>query len=102
MFTSASGQKINLSKSGIICGCKISQHVKDRVSSISNIPIWSNPGQYLGIPAEWGGLKIQSLNWLKDKVSSKLEGWKGNLLNQAGKEVLIKSVIQAIPTLCQF
>lgn len=27
-----------------------------------------------------------------------MEGWKGNLLNPAGKEVLIKTIIQAIPT----
>lgn len=35
---------------------------------------------------------------MKDKIMSKIEGWKENLLNQAGKEVLIKSIIQAIPT----
>lgn len=27
-----------------------------------------------------------------------LQGWEGKLLSQSGKEVLIKSVIQAIPT----
>lgn len=29
---------------------------------------------------------------------AKIEGWKECLLNQARKEVLVKSVIQAIPT----
>lgn len=37
------------------------------------------------------------MNWLEEKVIAKLEGWKGNLLSQVGKEVLIKDVIQAIP-----
>lgn len=45
-----------------------------------------------------GGSKIQSLQWLKDRILNKMNGWKGNLLNPAGKEVLIKVVIQAIPT----
>ncbi|KAJ1417130.1 hypothetical protein SESBI_16817 [Sesbania bispinosa] len=33
----------------------------------------------------------------EDKVKAKLDGWKETLLNQGGKEVLIKVVIQAIP-----
>lgn len=52
------------------------------------------------LPSQQNGgcSKIQGLSWLKDKVVNKLEGWKGNLLNAAGKEVLIKAVIQAIPS----
>lgn len=62
------------------------------------MPVWTHPGVYLGIPLEWGGSKIQRLQWLKEKVMNKMEGWKGNLLNPVGKEVLIKVVLQAIPT----
>lgn len=35
---------------------------------------------------------------MKERILSKVEGWKENLLNQAGKEVLIKAVIQAVPS----
>lgn len=90
IFTSASGQKAKLSKSGIICGSKVTDTMKTSISNSTRIPIWTNSGKYLGVPAEWGDSKIQELNWLKEKVLAKLEGWKGNLLNQAGKEVLIK------------
>ena len=32
---------------------------------------------------------------LIDKIHSKLEGWKGSLLSQAGKVVVLKSVLQS-------
>ena len=42
--------------------------------------------------------KKGSLNYIKEQVWSKLEGWKEKLLSQTGKEVLIKAIVQAIPT----
>lgn len=88
LLTNARGQKVNLSKSGIICGCKVDSSIRNRIVSITNIPIWANPGTYLGVLAECGGSKVQDLNWLKERVISKAEGWKGNLLKQARKFLL--------------
>ena len=34
---------------------------------------------------------------MKHKLASKLAGWKEKLLSNAGKEVLIKAVAQAVP-----
>ena len=42
--------------------------------------------------------KTGSLNYIKEQVWSKLEGWKEKLLSQTGREVLINAVVQAIPT----
>lgn len=60
---------------------------------ILNIQTWDNPGKYLGLPADWGKSRINSLTWIKDRVLAKMEGWKEGLFNQAGKEVLIKAVV---------
>lgn len=35
---------------------------------------------------------------MKDQILGKLQGWKHVLLSQTGRKVLIKAVIQAIPT----
>jgi len=45
-----------------------------------------------------GKTKKGSLNYIKDRVWGKLQGWKEKLLSQAGKEVLLKAVVQAIST----
>ena len=39
-----------------------------------------------------------SLNYIKEMIWGKLQGWKEKLLSQAGREVLLKTVVQAIPT----
>lgn len=97
MYTNASGQMINTTKSGLIGGRFISHQVKLRLAGILSIQVWDNPGKYLGLPVEWSRKKINDLEWIREKVLGKIEGWKECLLNQEGKEVLIKAVIQAIP-----
>lgn len=41
-------------------------------------------------------LKLKVYSGIK-KVLANMEGWKGNLLNPTGKEVLVNAVLQAIP-----
>lgn len=47
VFTSASGQKINTTKSGIICGHRVNTLLKSRLTDMTSIPIWDNPRKYL-------------------------------------------------------
>ncbi|XP_057985408.1 uncharacterized protein LOC131170376 [Hevea brasiliensis] len=46
----------------------------------------------------WGKSKSQVLSFLNDRVIQKLQGWKCRYLSQAGKEILIKVVIQSVPS----
>lgn len=52
----------------------------------------------MGLPSLVGRKKKESLLYIKDRVEAKLQGWKEQLLSQAGREILLKAVIQAIPT----
>ena len=57
-----------------------------------------NYEEYLGLPSMVGRNKRVSFEHLKQRVWKRLQGWEGKLLSQARRKVLIKSVIQAIPT----
>lgn len=61
------------------------------------VPSIEKTGKYLGIPSNWGQTRKDVFAWILAKVNIKLEGWKENLLTKAGKEVLIKTVIQVLP-----
>ncbi|XP_015965879.1 uncharacterized protein LOC107489637 [Arachis duranensis] len=69
MYTEASGQRINVDKSGITFGNQILIRNRVEIEEILGLPAWDRPASRL----------------------------KEKLLSQSGREVLIKSVIQAIP-----
>ena len=54
--------------------------------------------KYLGLPSLVGKNKNASFNYIKERVWKKIQGWKEKLLSQVGREILIKAVVQAIPT----
>ncbi|KAM1708753.1 hypothetical protein ACFX2K_001685 [Malus domestica] len=61
------------------------------------MPQVEDPGKYLGISTDWGSSKKEALAYVNDRVLRKIEGWKQQFLSQAGREVLIKAVAQAVP-----
>ena len=54
------------------------------------------PITYLGIPLGIRKLNKKDLQPLVDKVAKRLPSWKANLLNKAGRAVLIKSTHTAL------
>lgn len=45
-----------------------------------------------------GRSKSTTLNFLKDKVRNQVQNWDGRWISQAGREILVKSVVQSLPT----
>ena len=56
-----------------------------------------HPSKYLGINFKLRGNRVVDFQFLVDKLQSKLEGWKANLLSQARRTTLINSVLQTLP-----
>lgn len=93
----ASGQAINLNKSGLFFSKGCPKSLRRNMVSVLRVPKIAKTGKYLGIPSDWGASKKDMFAWILARVNSKLESWKENLLSRAGKEILLKSVVQAIP-----
>lgn len=97
-YESASGQKINYEKSEVSFSRGVSSMQRNELTNLLNMRQVDRHEKYLGIPSISGRSKKVIFDSLMDRIWKKLQGWKEKLLSRAGKEVLLKSVIQAIPT----
>ena len=59
---------------------------------------------YLGLPMASRKSKVNTFKELQEKITKRVMGWKEKLISKAGREILIKTVAQAIPTysICLF
>jgi len=92
-----SRQAINLNKSGIFFERDCPKNLKQNLAVELRVPISKDIGKYLVIPSDWVRTKKQMFAGILAKVKRKLEGWKEKLISKVRKEVLIKTVIQALP-----
>ncbi|XP_056862268.1 uncharacterized protein LOC130509956 [Raphanus sativus] len=96
-YEKASGQMISLHKSAITFGKKVSTGMRLKVKEISGIINEGGTGKYLGLPECFSGSKVEMLQYIHEKMTSRFQGWYGCFLSTGGKEVLLKSVAMAIP-----
>ena len=54
--------------------------------------------KYLGLPMGGGKNKVNMFKDLRERIAKQINGWKEKFISKAGKEVLIKTAAQAIPT----
>ena len=97
-YEEASGQKINKTKTALFFSKAIDAAIKNNIKDAWGVQEIMQYEKYLGLPSFVGKGKKASFNYIKERVWRKIQGWEGKLLSQAGREVLIKSIIKAIPT----
>ncbi|XP_057793331.1 uncharacterized protein LOC131009951 [Salvia miltiorrhiza] len=96
LFQFLSGLKINFDKSNLMA-VGVENTCLRRWAGYLNCKEGSLPFNYLGIKV--GGRMNSSVEWscVVEKVLRKIRGWKKKSLSLAGRIVLVKSVLQAIP-----
>uniref|UniRef100_A0A803NWD5 Reverse transcriptase domain-containing protein n=1 Tax=Cannabis sativa TaxID=3483 RepID=A0A803NWD5_CANSA len=97
IYTKASGQAINFHKSSILFSPNVSVQIKDLFLTNLNLQDIPFISKYLGLPQCLSRSKHHSFSFLKDIVSSVLHSWHSKCFSKAGKEILLKVIIQAIP-----
>uniref|UniRef100_A0A2N9I6M1 CCHC-type domain-containing protein n=1 Tax=Fagus sylvatica TaxID=28930 RepID=A0A2N9I6M1_FAGSY len=98
IYELASGQKINSGKTALFFSHNTQHECRHLIMDLFGTTPTTQFEKYLGLPPVIGKSKKSAFNGVKDRVGRRLQGWKEKLLSQAGREVLIKAVIQAIPT----
>ena len=96
-YCNASGQRINHAKLSIFFSRGCPQATREGVKDSLQVHNETLSERYLGMPTDVGHSKMGTLKYLSDRVWDKVKGWMGKCLSAGGKEVLIKSVAQAIP-----
>ncbi|KAM6549548.1 hypothetical protein CsatB_021224 [Cannabis sativa] len=97
-FEAASGQKVNLSKSSIFFSSNTDSATQHNISNQLGMNIADEKSLYLGLPSTMSRNKSAVLGFLKERVRKRIQGWESKFLSRAGKEVLIKTVAQSLPS----
>lgn len=94
----ASGQCVNLEKTGLFFSPHMPQHMKNYIKRRFGAGESTNMEKYLGLSAVVGRSRKQAFSYLLKKIEKTMLRWNYKLLSKGGKEVLLKAVAQAIPT----
>ncbi|KAL5559019.1 hypothetical protein UlMin_035230 [Ulmus minor] len=97
-YKATSGQVVNLDKSEVCFGIDISEEDRASMADFLGVKQVECHEKYLKLPTFAGRCKKDSFAFFKNKVWNKLKSWNGFIFSMAGKKVLLKEVVQAVPT----
>ncbi|XP_042944645.1 uncharacterized protein LOC122278530 [Carya illinoinensis] len=100
IYERALGQKLTKEKISIHFIANTSNAAKDSMLSVAGVRSSSSYEKYLGLPALIGRSRLKAFKTILDRVRSRISNWKSKFVSQAGKKILLKAVVQALPTYC--
>jgi hypothetical protein len=94
-FCSWLGLSINIDKSGLFSSKGVHSQFSCQIRNMWCFKQLSREVMYLGLPMFLSSSKIKDFSFLKDKLRSRVFGWKSKCLSWVGRTTLIKLVAQA-------
>lgn len=98
IFQEGTGQLLSPAKCSILTRDTLDGEVQEQVRQVLGVERVDFDPKYLGLPTPDGRQKKQRFQSITEKLSKRISAWSEKLLSSGAKEVLIKSVAQAIPT----
>ncbi|KAG7559487.1 Reverse transcriptase zinc-binding domain [Arabidopsis thaliana x Arabidopsis arenosa] len=94
----ASGQMINAQKSAVTFSTKTPADTRERVKTQLGIQKEGGLGKYLGLPELFGRKKKDLFTIIVDRIRQRARSWSSRFLSTAGKTIMLKSVLAAMPS----
>ena len=96
LYEKASRQKVNIEKSSLTFSSNMSDRLRASLCSLFGAPVTSHHEKYLGLPVLIGRNKTDAFDYLRERIRGRIQGWSKRFLSRAGKEIMLKTVIQMI------
>ncbi|XP_031090962.1 uncharacterized protein LOC115995954 [Ipomoea triloba] len=101
-YSAASGQAINYTKSSLMFSTNTPEELRLSVATCVGVPESTDFGRYLGLPSVLGKNKTAIFRYLEQRIQERIGSWQHKFISRAGREVLIKSIAQALPIFTMF
>lgn len=97
-YSRGSGQLVNREKSAVFFSANCGDDSKQEVRSVLHIDTEALAERYLGLPTALGRATKETFEFMPTRIRNLIGTWSGREASCAGREVLLKSVAQAVPT----
>lgn len=71
---------------------------RDQIQAILGVAVVAKHNKYLSMPVVAGRSKKEIFEVLSERIWSKINGWGEQTLSSAGRKIMIKAILQSIPS----
>lgn len=98
IYSRGSGQLVNKEKSAVFFSSNCDNGVKQEVRSVLQAETEALAEKYLGLRTALGRTTKEAFEYMPNRIRGPVGAWSGREASCVGREVLLKSVAQAVPT----